>query len=236
MARDQRISFTFFGADSVRNAMGLWSEYSVTGFQKMQCFNFCDADIVVQTCFSTVAQFCCVRPSLLLAKATGRSWPSMVCVRHAPIAKLLASMESVSGIDVSITSNGFLTTSHNDIFKVLNALRDIWWNGLWFGSFLPVKSVSDKAISLKPKRTQPTAEVFFCLRFFQVIDHSMYLFEVDALLSWTDYMTCRLNARFSELTLISAKWNPTCFIVHNYRSRWDRRAAQVSEWCTISPT
>jgi len=75
-ANDHLINFELFGAHSVRNVNGLWSECNVISEPKIHCRNFCKTQIAAKASLSTVLQFCWVRGNLLLANAIGLSVPS----------------------------------------------------------------------------------------------------------------------------------------------------------------
>lgn len=107
------ISLALLRVDTVRNVIGLWSEYKVTLLPNIQCRNLCNDHTATYASFSTYAQFTWVAVSLLLANATDRSLPSTGCERQAATANWLASTNKVNGFDISIMSKGFSTASQS---------------------------------------------------------------------------------------------------------------------------
>ena len=152
MASAHLISLELLGAVSAKNVMGLWSVTMATGFPNIQFRYLLRAHIVAYVSFSIVGQDFWVFVNLLLPKATGLSFPSVVVSETtAETAYPLESTWIVKGFEKSAICNDSCVAWHSFDLSDWNASSCVSFHkSLSFaGIFLHVRSVNGLAVSAK---------------------------------------------------------------------------------------
>jgi len=150
-AKDQRVNFALFAADSIKYWRGLWSEYTVTWVPNIQLLHFFRATNTAYASRSIVDQAICAWLNLVLENALGNSVPSSpVWVKTADTAiGKLASTNKLNGLAKSAIYKGCTAALQSKRFNSLKLCCRNSPEGILPEYFLDVNSVSGWATFAK---------------------------------------------------------------------------------------